>query len=59
MNSRAPKFKVTVIISNYKNIFNNGYTDDWSTEIFVIDSVLKNNPWAYRIKDNREKHYRK
>ena len=28
----------------------------WSREIFIIDSVLKNNPWTYKIKDlNREK----
>ena len=26
-------------------------TKNWSREIFLIDSVLKTNPWAYKIKD--------
>ena len=39
----------------YKNIFSKGYTKNWSREIFIIDSVLKTNPWTYKIKDlNRE-----
>ena len=28
-----------------------GYTENWSREIFIIDSVLKANPWTYQIKD--------
>ena len=58
MNSRAPKFKVndTVRITKYKNIFSKCYTENWSREIFIVDSVLKPNPWAYKIKDlNGEK----
>ena len=36
--------------------FSKGYSDNWSEEIFVIDSVLKINPWPYKIKDlNEEK----
>ena len=43
-------------ITKYKNIFNKGYTGNWSREIFVIDSVLKTNPWTRKIKDlNGEK----
>ena len=56
--SKAPKFKVheRVRISKYKNIFSKGYTENWSREIFIIDSVLKTNPWTYKIKDlNGEK----
>ena len=56
--SKAPKFKVheRVRITKYKNIFSKGYTENWSREIFIIDSVLKTNPWTYKIKDlNREK----
>ena len=34
----------------YKNIFSKGYTENWSREIFIIDSVLKANPWTYKIK---------
>ena len=55
---KAPKFKVnnTVTINKYKNIFSKKYTGNWSREIFIIDSVLKTNPWIYKIKDlNGEK----
>ena len=57
-NLKAPKFKVNdrVRITKYKNIFSKGYTENWSREIFIIDSVLKTNPWTYKLKDlNREK----
>ena len=42
-NLKAPKFKVNVIvrITKYKNIFSKGYSETWSREIFIIDSVLK------------------
>ena len=51
-NSKAPKFKVNdrVRITKYKIIFSKGYTENWSREIFIIDSVLKSNPWTYKIK---------
>ena len=55
---KAPKFKVNdrVRITKYKNIFSKGYTKNWSREIFIIDFVLKINPWTYKIKDlNGEK----
>ena len=61
-NSKASKFKVgdSVRTTKYKKIFSEGYTEIWSKEIFAIDSVLKTNPWAYRIKDsNRKKSNRK
>ena len=47
MHPKAPKFKVNdrVRISKYKNIFSKGLTENWSREIFTIDSVLKTNPW--------------
>ena len=33
-----------------------GCTKNWSREIFIIDFVLKANPWTYKIKDlNKEK----
>ena len=42
-------------ITKYNNIFSNDHTEDWSRVIFIIDSVLKNNPWTYKIKGlNRE-----
>ena len=42
-NPKAPKFRVNdrVRITKYKNIFSKGYTENWSREIFVIDSVFK------------------
>ena len=45
-NHKAPKFKVNVRvrITKYKNIFSKGYPENWSREIFIIDSVLKTNP---------------
>ena len=57
-NPKGPKFEVNdrLIITMYKNIFSKGYTENWSREISIIDSVLKTNPSAYKIKDlNREK----
>ena len=47
-NSKALKFKVNdgVRIVKYENIFIKGYIENWSREIFVIDSVLKTNPWV-------------
>ena len=52
-NPKSPKFKVgdKVRITNYKSIFSKGYTENWSKEMFVIDSVLKTNLWTYKIKD--------
>ena len=47
-NPKAPKFKVNdrVRIPKYKNIFSKDYTENSSTQIFIIDSVLKTNPWT-------------
>ena len=57
-NLKAPKFKINerVRITKYRNIFSKGYAENCSKEIFIINSVLKTNSWAYQIKDlNREK----
>ena len=52
-NPKAPKFKVDDRdrINKYKNTFSKGYTENWAREIFIIDSVLKTNPWIHKIKD--------
>ena len=52
-NSIFPKFKVNdrVRVTKYKNIFSKRYTENWSRKISVIDSVLKTNPWTYKIRD--------
>ena len=55
---KVPKFKVNdrVRINKSKNIFSKDYTEYWSREIFIIGSVLKVNPWTYKINDlNRAK----
>ena len=58
-NLKAPKFKVNYRVrstKDYKDNFSKGYTKNWSREIFIIDYVLKTNPWKYEIKDlNGEK----
>ena len=45
-NPEAPQFKVNdrVRITKYDNIFSKSYTENWSIQIFIIDSVLKTNP---------------
>ena len=52
----APNFKVNdrVRITKYKKLFSKADTENWSREIFVIDFVLKSNPWTYKIKDLKE-----
>ena len=52
IETKASKFKVRnrVRITKYKNVFGNSYTENWSREIFIIDSVLKTKLWAYKLK---------
>ena len=47
-NHKVSKFKSNdrVRITKYKNIFGKGDIESCSREIFVIDSVLKINPWT-------------
>ena len=62
-NPKVPKFKVhdrvRIYKNIYKNIFGKSYTENWSREIFLIDSVLKSNPWTYKLKDLNRKKNRK
>ena len=37
--------------TKHKNIFSKCYNENWSTELFITDSVLKTNLWTYKIKD--------
>ena len=49
------KFGDRVRITKYKNIFSKGYAENWSKEMYLIDSVLESNPWTCKIKDlNKE-----
>ena len=47
-NTKTSKFKVNdrVRIAKYENIFSKGYTENWSKEIIIIDSVSKATPWT-------------
>ena len=51
-NHEAPKFRVNdrVKITKYKNILSKDYTENWSREIFIIDSILKTTPWNITLK---------
>ena len=50
---KALEFKVhdRFRITKCENIFRKGYTESLSREILIIDSVMKNDPWIYKIKD--------
>ena len=53
VNDKDPKFKIVdhVRISRYKNIFAEGYTPNWSEEVFVIKEDKNIVPWTYGIND--------
>ena len=53
VNDKDPKFKVGnhIRISKYKNTFAEGYTPNWSEEIFVISKIKNTFPWTYVIND--------
>lgn len=40
-----------VRISKYKGVFRKGYEPNWSTEIFLIDSLLSTSPISYTLRD--------
>ena len=51
-NEKRSRFKVgdRVRISKFKNIFNKGYTPNWSKEIFIVDKINDTVPYMYNIK---------
>ncbi len=51
--AKKTKFKVNdkVRVSKIKQLFEKGYTANWSGEIFTISKVLKTNPVTYHLKD--------
>ena len=53
-SSAKPKFKTgdKVRISKYKrNVFDKGYTPNWTEEVFTVDKIQYTNPITYKIKD--------
>ena len=55
----TPKFEIgdRSRITDYKNSFSKGCIEKWLKEIFMIYSVLKTNPWTYKIKDSNGEKY--
>ena len=54
--SSKPKFKIgdKVRTSKYKrNVFDKGYTPNWSEEVFTVDKIQYTNPITYKLKDLR------
>ena len=52
--SSKPKFKVgdKVRKSKYKRkVFDEGYTPNWTEEIFLVNKIQSTNPITYRLKD--------
>ena len=52
-NEKDPKFQVGdhIRISKCKNIFDKGYTPNWTEEVFVISKIKNRVPWTYVIYD--------
>ena len=51
---RIPKYEIgdKVRISKYKRqVFDKGYTPNWTEEIFIIDKIQYTNPITYRLRD--------
>ena len=40
-----------VRLSNYKNTFAKGYTQNWSEKAFIIGKIKNTAPWTYVISD--------
>ena len=55
LTRKDPTFKVDdrVRISDYKNIFAKGYTQNWSDENFMITKIKDTVPWTYVVSDLR------
>ena len=54
ISKQKPKFKIgdKVRISKYKrNVFDKGYTPNWTEEVFTVDKIQYTNPITYKIKD--------
>ena len=50
---KVPKFRVrdSIRTTKHKNVFSKSYTENWSIEISVIDSILKTNRWTHKTKN--------
>ena len=48
------KINDSVRISKYKNLFEKGYTPNWTNEIFTIAERIPRSPPVYKIKDKED-----
>ena len=55
-NKKDSRFKIDdrVKISKFKNIFANGYTPNWSREIFIANKINDTVPYTCNLKDLNE-----
>ena len=55
-NKKDSRFKIDdrVRISKFKNIFDNGYTPNWSREIFIANKINDTVPYTCNLKDLNE-----
>ena len=54
LKPKKPKFSIgdKVRISKYKRqVFDKGYTPNWTEEVIVVDDILMTKPVTYRIVD--------
>ena len=51
INVRKPKFKFGDFVRMYrwKSHFENGYTKQWTNELFKIIDVIDTVPWTYKV----------
>ncbi|XP_031777505.1 uncharacterized protein LOC103318167 [Nasonia vitripennis] len=54
---KRAKFKIgdKVRVSRIKEVFDKGYTPNWSTEVFTITRVSPTKPYTYHLKDYQDK----
>lgn len=60
LKQHRPKFRVNdyVRISKFKNIFEKGYTPNWTTEIFRVKKILPTKPITYHLSDLNDSEIR-
>ena len=46
----SSKLMIVPELLSIRIFFSEVFAENWSAEIFMIDSVLKNNSWTYKIK---------
>ena len=55
-NEKDSRFKVGDRVK-FKNIFANGYTPNWSSEIFIVDKINDTVPYTYNLKDLNDEEF--